>query len=116
MVNITVTKFDPPKKAQVKTMQEKNTIEQMKLIISERERRVRELEEELKRVKETLYSNFNNQSGNKEVTINHESEFIKSRPMSSSRPTTGTPNTLNRADSMLEREISSTRFVVSPKL
>lgn len=108
-------------------MQEKNTIEQMKLIINEREKRVRELEEELKQLKETLYANFNNNVNttnnntenesfflllNKDAVDNTnkegESQFVKARPMSSSRPTTAT--TAYRTDSMLDREISSSRL------
>ena len=105
-------------------MQDKNTVEQMRLIISEREKRVRELEDEMHKLKETLYTSFNN--GNlvpgvaqiaREVTTttttttiaNNESEFMKSRPIStsSSRPPTG-----HRPDSnMTDREISSSRLV-----
>lgn len=116
-------------------MQEKNTIEQMKLIIFEREKRVKELEEELTKFKEKFYSNFNNHNHNNNNpasnetfflndTTNHqvkiesnESEFLKARPMSSSRSNTAS-NNLNRTDSMLEREISASRlnFILYCKL
>lgn len=111
-------------------MQEKNTIEQMKLIITEREKRVNELEEELRKLKEAFYASFNNASTNstkqaydnfflndKTTTNktessdnnNNESEFIKSRPMSSSRAS-NIPTPIQRSDSMHEREISSSRY------
>ena len=107
-------------------MQEKNTIEQMKLIIVEREKRVKELEEELVKLKETIYSNFNNNTNNpisnqtfflndpiqhnsQVKTESTESEFLKSRPLSSSRLKTDKAN-LNRTNSMFEREIITSRL------
>lgn len=100
-------------------MQEKNTTEQMKLIISEREKRVRELEDELRRLKEAFYANFNGKEVQSlgQTTKMDESEFMKSRPMSSSRPNTGNGTPLpNRVDSTLEREVSSSRSEHKPTL
>jgi hypothetical protein len=113
--------------AQIKSMQEKNTIEQLKLIVNERERRVKQLEEEVKRLRET--NNNSNQQINSErfflagqppevtMVINkpndvNDSEFLKSRPVSSSRKAAG--SSLSRADSvnLLEREISSSRHAI----
>lgn len=104
--------------SQVKTMQDKNIVDQMQLIITERERRVRELEDELHKLKETLYSSFNNGTlglSNAAAVAaareaNNESEFMKSRPMSSSRASTAAHH---RPESMmLDREITSNRLFI----
>ena len=88
-------------------MQEKNTIEQLKSILAEREKRVKQLEEELSRLKEnvTQSNTVNNQNPQFYLNSeNSESEFLRARPPSSSMSNT-TANTLQqRPDSAYERE------------
>ena len=94
-------------------MQEKNTIEQLKSILSEREKRVKQLEEELTNLKEntTQFNTVNNQ--NQQFFINNEtidSEFIRGRPPSSSLSNNNTFR--GRSESANEKEstiISSSR-------
>lgn len=105
-------------------MQEKNTIEQMKSIIAEREKRVKQLEEELSKLKENDYmsqkskaneiflvnnnNDTNKRNNSSPKNENVESEFIKSRPLSSNR---SKEVTLNRSDStsLVEREFCLSR-------
>ncbi len=92
-------------------MQEKNTIEQLKSILAEREKRVKQLEDELSCLKEntTQYNTLNNQ----QYFINNDnidSEFIRGRPPSSSLSNNNTFR--GRSESANEKEstmISSSR-------
>lgn len=86
-------------------MQEKNTIEQLKSIVSEKEKRVKELENEINRLKETKSNQNENFYLNKNDT---EFDFIQNRPPSSSANANQT-STLNRSNSihMIDRETNN---------
>ena len=94
-------------------MQEKNTIEQLKSIVTEKEKRVKHLEEELNSLKEnvTLYNTTSNQNTqyflNGNANDNSESEFMRARPPSSSASTNNTFR--GRSDSANETLASSSR-------
>jgi hypothetical protein len=100
---------DKSKEAQVKSMQEKNTVEQYKTIVAEREKRVKQLEQELATLKENLNNqqllNLNNtpqffiHNQENENSFSNESEFVRPRPQSNSNRT--------RSDSVNEREVAS---------
>ena len=96
-------------------MQEKNTVEQYKAIVAEREKRVKQLEQELASLKENMNNQqliqmnntpqffINNQEN--ENSFSNENEFVRGRPQSTLVQNTNSNRT--RSDSINEREAAS---------
>ena len=96
-------------------MQEKNTVEQYKSIVAEREKRVKQLEQELASLKENMTNQqliqmnnapqffINNQEN--ENSFSNENEFVRARPQSTLAQNTNSNRT--RSDSINEREAAS---------
>lgn len=103
------------KESQIKSMQEKNTIEQLKAIITEREKKVKVLESELEVARQNIFpqpTEQNNQFFLNPSQSNNENSFYNDFDTESTRPPSTSNFQRNKPNSAFsERE--SFRYLLS---